>query len=40
MDLVLEEEIFANENITVEVVFRLFADLFDEIYGKLRSIAG
>ena len=34
LDLVLEEEIFANDNITPKVVFRLFADLFDEIYGK------
>ena len=38
LDLVLEEEIFANDNITPKVVFRLFADLFDEIYGERKKM--
>ena len=38
LDLALEEEIFANDNITPKVVFTLFADLFDEIYGEKKKI--
>ena len=34
LDLALEEDIFSKDNISKDVVFTLFLDLFDEVYGK------
>jgi hypothetical protein len=36
LDLALEEDIFSHDNISKDVVFLLFVDLFNEVYGTLR----
>ena len=36
LDLALEEDIFSHDNISKDVVFLLFVDLFNEVYGSLR----
>jgi hypothetical protein len=34
LDLALEEDIFTGDNMTKEVIFRLFIVMFQEVYGK------
>jgi hypothetical protein len=40
LDLALEEDIFSHDNISKDVVFLLFVDLFNEVYGTLRNAHG
>ena len=34
LDLALEEDIFTGDNMTKEVIFRLFIVMFQEVYGE------
>ena len=38
LDLALEEDIFSKDNISKDVVFTLFVDLFDEVYGTYDTL--
>ena len=37
LDLALEEDIFTGDNMTKEVIFRLFIVMFQEVYGEYHN---